>query len=187
MGLRLVSVAAVVSLTLAACSDATGPLGSSEGIVRFSYTGAETGVWQARGVRYDDWGATTHAAGLRYAGSIIVIAHARKRGGRADGFWLSATATEPGTYAIGDIFGSAPVRGGLSFDNDHSTNTSRAVYDFVSGSVTFEQNTDGRIRGQFEALAQKPFGSGTLTVTGSFDVPNNMEPPQDLASRLPTF
>lgn len=143
-----------------------------------SYTGADEGVFAARGTRAADWSTRTHAAGGRWDGHITVRSYALRGGNLADQFVLSGTVAEPGTYPFDPDRGTGSVYAELALDVQTAANTARAIYVLVSGSATLEPNTDGRIRGRFDGTARLLNGASTIQIIdGRFDVPNNLPPP----------
>ena len=179
---------------LGACDGGTG---SDEldpvGTVSFSYRGAVTGSYQARGELQLRGGTlpqpATGATAFRQDSILAVLAFRTEDGARGDGFSLLLGAlTETGSYAFDPLACQAQSAGacrvgvfapGLDAAQLATTPDAAALaanaYVLVLGSVNVTRLTDVRVRGTFSGTAVRasdPTLSSAVTITrGEFDVP----------------
>lgn len=182
IGQSLLAAAAAAVLVAGGCGGITGPGGADVGAVSFVYAGAEWGVFSARGVRGDDWGTRTYAAGQALESPVHtrVFAYSLRRGGVADQFLLAGDVSGPGTFPLADEHRAGAFYGELALDAVTAQNTARAIYVLTSGSVTLEAERGGRIRGRFEGTARLLNGDAVVQISdGRFDVPDNLPRPVD--------
>jgi hypothetical protein len=174
---RFLSPTIAAALILSACGEITGWRNSDVGTLSFDYSGAESGTFSVRGARPHDWTARPHAAGQRLESPEYTHVSARGHGHQ---FFLAGYSIEAGTYPMADDHGAGTFYGELAMDVASSENSARAIYVFISGSITLEAERAGRIRGRFGGTARRLDGVSLLHIEdGRFDVPNNLLPPVD--------
>lgn len=178
--LRSFVLAASLLLVSGGCSDLFGPGDPDVGELSFRFGGAESGVFSARGARQADWGAATHAAGLRYEHFLNVSAYRITSTHLADAFWFHGPAVVPGTYAFGPQGAATTIYGELALDSRRVGNSARAIYALTEGTLVVERADEQRIRGRFSGTARLLNGTAVIQVRdGRFDVPNTLPLPVD--------
>lgn len=171
------AAAALALLVSAAACDLTGS-DADEGMLAFTYSGAESGAYEARGEHRGGIGWHGYAAGGVYTGAYLRV-EAWDGGAVADVFYLVGGPTQPGTYAFGTPGSGSAFLGALILDADRRNGDSSRSFDLASGTLVLEEVTEERIRGRFSGTAVDPADptSSIVITDGHFDVPNTLEPP----------
>jgi hypothetical protein len=173
-------LAAASLLSLAACDDSTGSGQAAQGTVTFTYSGAETGAYEATG-RFDrlrpDRGtfAVAGRGELETGGDgLVVFAHAQRADGRADELLLSVTGPRVGEFRCDEDAAAAdcPI-GALFFVGTDVEGETEGFYSSVEGTVSITSINEDRARGTFsfrlEGFDLEP--TEVQVTSGTFDVP----------------
>lgn len=165
------------------CDDSPSGPGPLVNGVRFQYSGARSGAFEARGtptlqddgsVNFGEW----TAAQLDSLGGIVIASFRAGQSPEGDLFILQlgpAVVREwdelcgEGTQQNGDR-----CSGRLLIGLDAGTFSPNEYYEAISGSATITELTSTRVRGTFELVTRSNGGQGTQTITlsgGAFDAP----------------
>jgi hypothetical protein len=166
---------------LASCGDSTGPeLAPDEGLVTFSYSGTMGGRFSARGEANPASPPTAeYAEARRQQGYLDVRAGDPLANGRLDGIRLIAYFNPlPATYPLcSAVPFTGPCVEVLVFFNLNPDSPGGRPGESVfpvalSGTVTFEELSGGRVRGTFSgSLKGSPNFAAIEVTSGRFDVP----------------
>jgi hypothetical protein len=153
--------------------DGTNLPGSTPGTVRFSYSGAHAGTYDATGAEGidGDW-----ATAWQMPGDLIAVqATARQDDGPSTVVGLSFRAAAGGSVLPIDPGACAQddrcTQGLVAFDVYASPMSQGKRFTFTEGSIRIESRTGGRIRGTFSGHAVDGAGEAMDVVDGTFDVP----------------
>jgi hypothetical protein len=185
----LAAALAAAAVSLAGCRDSTGSDGAYAGSMAFSFAGARSGTFSARGTIHRrgeiNFVKRPFAAGYKYvdvdpaspfAELIEVMAYAPVTESRGTWvFFLLPPVTAGQTLDLScDVYTAFCIPGHVVFDADPNLalDDDRDGFSFRAGTVTITSISGGRLRATFSATAQGFYDPRTITVTGgSFDVP----------------
>lgn len=167
---------AAIALALAACGDSTGNEDSNRGSIAFTYSGAESGSFDADGeFRRGITASSTFSAAIIDEDGITLVGNETRANNRSDLFLMlvperRGTTTCAATDIDCEMFG-------LFFINvSEQDELSDGIFAGSEGSVNVTGLTEKRVRGTFSlTLEDVESMSGTpATVrlrSGTFDVP----------------
>jgi len=172
---RLLGTAAL-ALALAACKDSTGSGPNPSGALSFTYTGAETGEFDASGSFDPDANdLPDYGVGFVMRGELVILASDRLANGRSHLFVLYAPpAVSTTTCTAATPQSSCQIRAefltGVSSDPNQG-NT--GLYAGRVGNVQVTEIANNRVRGSFSITVERTGATeGSIEVqTGIFDVP----------------
>ncbi|CAA9339693.1 MAG: hypothetical protein AVDCRST_MAG89-2557 [uncultured Gemmatimonadetes bacterium] len=172
---KLFGSAAIV-LALAACGDSTGNEDSNRGSIAFSYSGAESGSFDADGeFRRGVTTSTTFSAAVIDEDGITLIGNEARTNNRSDLFLMVVPERRGTTTCTADDFDCEMLALFLLNASD-TDQLSDGFFGGTDGSVNVTGLTENRVRGTFSLnLEDIESTAGTPAIvrlrSGTFDVP----------------
>ncbi|HEX8695847.1 MAG TPA: hypothetical protein VF746_25755 [Longimicrobium sp.] len=170
---------------LGACGDATGPAQNPVGTVRFTYSGARSGTFEAVGrfpsatVRGSPSGAWAAAVRLRGRpvpddDQAVLTANQRRDDARSDDFSVLFVPLQVGTLTCeeADVTPLCPMFAQLRFGVPPLAGDPEAQFVVEAGTVRVTEASGSRVAGTFELVLREVESGAVLLVSGGiFDVP----------------
>ena len=185
MPLRSIAAVLAAVLALTGCEDLLG-LGSADpnavGSLSFQYSGARTGVFQARGPVPDEM-AGSYAASYSGFDDLTLSAFNATSGGRGDYVVLVSSLLEPGETATACLGGGLPSPrcfiGTVVFNLDPNDpdGPGRETYLITEGKLRVTHKSSRGIAGTFSGSAVGGNGARITIIAGFFDAPQRPDAP----------
>jgi hypothetical protein len=171
--MRRTSYAALAALALTACGDPAGSSGNQQGSLRFDYTGAATGSYQAEAPAQDTAGTAPYALARPLPLGLELVSRPGQGTTAASRVRFAINQKGTGRYpfrTMCDMLSTARCAFGRVELSNPATGA-RATYFLIAGELVVTSAGAGRVRGTFSGTAQLSLAREIQLQNGEFDVP----------------